>query len=111
MCFRFGTTHRDRNAAGLAVWQFGGVPVCPAGQVEDGDAWQFGGVPVSPAGQVEDGGDSGTAESDGEDCQPEPRALTAVTTNVYETPLVKPPTVIGEADPVALAPPGVAVTV
>ena len=36
---------------GAGALQFGGVPVCPAGQVVTG-ALQFGGVPVCPAGQV-----------------------------------------------------------
>ena len=40
-----------------------------------------------------------------------PRAFVAVTVNVYDTPLVKPVIVIGEAPPEAVKPPGLDVTV
>jgi hypothetical protein len=40
-----------------------------------------------------------------------PIAFVAVTVNVYEVPLVKPETVIGDEPPVPVAPPGLAVTV
>ena len=37
--------------------------------------------------------------------------MVAVTENVYEVPFVKPPTVIGEVDALAVRPPGLLVTV
>jgi hypothetical protein len=40
-----------------------------------------------------------------------PTALVAVTVKVYEVPFVKPVTVIGEAPPVPVKPPGLEVTV
>jgi hypothetical protein len=40
-----------------------------------------------------------------------PIAFVAVTVNVYEVPLLKPETVIGDEPPVPVAPPGLAVTV
>jgi hypothetical protein len=40
-----------------------------------------------------------------------PIALVAVTVNVYETPLVRPVTFIGEETPTAVIPPGLEVTV
>jgi hypothetical protein len=40
-----------------------------------------------------------------------PTAFVAVTVNVYDTPLVKPVTIKGEAPPVAVKPPGLDVTV
>jgi hypothetical protein len=42
---------------------------------------------------------------------PVPVAFVAVTVNVYEVPIVKPLTVIGEAEPVPVSPPGLEVTV
>ena len=42
---------------------------------------------------------------------PVPAAFVAVTAKVYWTPFVRPVTVIGEPVPVAVAPPGLAVTV
>jgi hypothetical protein len=48
---------------------------------------------------------------DAADAAPVPAALVAVTVKVYETPLVRPVTVIGLAAPVPVVPPGLAVTV
>lgn len=42
---------------------------------------------------------------------PVPIAFVAVTVNVYAVPFVRPETVIGEADPVPVKPPGLDVTV
>ncbi len=42
---------------------------------------------------------------------PVPAALVAVTVKVYATPVVRPVTVIGEDDPVAVMPPGLEVAV
>jgi hypothetical protein len=42
---------------------------------------------------------------------PVPTLLVAVTVNVYAVPFVRPVTVIGDADPVAVNPPGLDVTV
>jgi hypothetical protein len=48
---------------------------------------------------------------DAELAEPVPTALVAVTVNVYAVPLVKPVMVIGDADPDAVMPPGLDVTV
>lgn len=45
------------------------------------------------------------------DAEPEPAVFLAVTVNVYAVPFVRPVTVSGLAAPVAVAPPGLAVTV
>jgi hypothetical protein len=42
---------------------------------------------------------------------PVPNAFVAVTVNVYEVPFVRPLTVMGEAEPVPVTPPGLDVTV
>ena len=53
----------------------------------------------------------GVAAMDAADGAPVPAALVAVTVNVYVVPLMRPVTVTGEAPPVAVTPPGLAVTV
>ena len=53
----------------------------------------------------------GVTEFDAPDAAPVPAELVAVTVKVWDTPLVKPVTVMGEPDPVPVAPPGLAVTV
>lgn len=53
----------------------------------------------------------GVIELDAVEAAPVPAELVAVTVKVYDTPLVRPVTVIGEAPPVPVAPPGLAVTV
>ena len=45
------------------------------------------------------------------DADPVPTAFVAVTVNVYAVPLVRPITVIGEAPPAPVNPPGLEVTV
>jgi len=65
-------------------------------------AMRFVGAPGTPAG---------VTLFDGADAGPAPTALVAVTVKVYAVPLARPPTVIGEAGPVALMPPGDDVTV
>lgn len=58
------------------------------------------------------GGASGVAELDEEDASDEtPYEVVAVTVNVYAVPLLRPVTTIGEDEPLAVAPPGLAVTV
>ncbi|MNU98234.1 hypothetical protein D3C71_883390 [compost metagenome] len=56
-------------------------------------------------------GDAGITLLDAADASPVPAALLAVMVKVYATPLVKPVTVTGEPAPVAVTPPGLAVTV
>lgn len=63
-----------------------------------------GGVPVTVSRR-------GITALDRADGAPVPAALVATTLNVYVVPLVRPAKVIGEAAPVAVAPPGLAVTV
>ena len=54
---------------------------------------------------------AGITEFDAVEAGPVPFALVAVTVKVYETPLVRPVTVIGDVAPEAMFPPGLAVTV
>lgn len=53
----------------------------------------------------------GVIEFEGDDAGLVPIALMAVTVKVYEVPFVRPVTVMGEAEPVAVMPPGDEVTV
>jgi hypothetical protein len=48
----------------------------------------------------------GVTAFDAADAVPVPTELVAFTVNVYAVPLVRPVTVIGEDDPVAVKPPG-----
>jgi hypothetical protein len=70
---------------------------------------------VLPAAATAIGGASGTPAGvtvfEGADAGPVPCAFVAVTVNVYAVPLARPPSVMGEAAPVALTPPGEDVTV
>src|SRR4051794_5089833 len=54
---------------------------------------------------------AGVTLFEGADASPVPTALVAVTVNVYAVPLVSPLTMMGEAVPPALLPPGEDVTV
>jgi hypothetical protein len=56
-------------------------------------------------------GTTGVTELDADDAGDVPIAFVAVTVNVYEVPLVKPPTEIGDEEPLAVTPPGLDVTV
>ena len=49
---------------------------------------------------------AGVTVFDGADAGPVPTALVAVTVKVYAAPLVRPATVMGDAAPLALMPPG-----
>ena len=68
-------------------------------------------APVMPGGVPVTVSRRGTTALDAADGAPVPATLFAVTTNVYDVPLVRPVTVMGEVAPVAVAPPGLAVTV
>ena len=57
------------------------------------------------------GTDTGITEFDADDAELVPTAFVAVTVNVYAVPLVRPVTVIGDALPVPVIPPGLEVTV
>ena len=54
---------------------------------------------------------AGVTELDAEEAEPVPALLVAVTVKVYAVPFVRPVTVIGLAEPVAVIPPGDDVTV
>lgn len=56
-------------------------------------------------------GEAGVTELDAAEALPVPALLVAVTVNVYVTPFVRPVTVIGELEPVLVAPNGFEVTV
>ena len=56
-------------------------------------------------------GEAGVTELDAAEALPVPAPLVAVTVNVYVTPFVRPVTVIGELEPVLVAPNGFEVTV
>jgi hypothetical protein len=79
----------------------GGVNATPA-CVLPAAAKAIVGAPGTPAG---------VTLFDGADADPPPTALVAVTVKVYAVPLASPVTVIGEAGPLAVNPPGDEVTV
>ena len=79
----------------------GGVKAIPA-CVLPAAAKAIVGAPGTPAG---------VTLFDGADAGPAPTALVAETVKVYAVPLARPPTVIGEAGPLAVRPPGDEVTV
>ena len=54
---------------------------------------------------------AGVTAADAADAAPGPTAFVAVTVKVYAVPLVRPPTLIGDAAPVPVRPPGLEVTV
>ena len=56
-------------------------------------------------------GATGVTAFEGAEAGPVPTALVAVTVKVYAVPFASPATVIGEAEPVPLMPPGLEVTV
>ena len=68
-------------------------------------------VPVMPGIGVETVSRGGVTAEDAVDAAPVPAALVAVTVKVYGVPLVRPVTTNGLATPLAVAPPGLAVTV
>jgi hypothetical protein len=53
----------------------------------------------------------GVTAEEAEEAEPVPTALVAVTVKVYDVPLVRPVTTIGEAEPVPVKAPGLEVTV
>ncbi len=53
----------------------------------------------------------GVTEFEALEAEPVPAELVAVTVKVYEVPLVRPVTVIGDDAPVPVSPPGFDVTV
>jgi len=63
------------------------------------------GVSVRPAASA-----TGVTAFEGAEAGPTPNAFTAVTVKVYAVPFASPVTVIGEAEPVPLMPPGLEVT-
>lgn len=86
---------------GVQELQFGG---------KDGGAGGGKSGGAKPGGK--NGGATGVAELDEADGADEtPYAVVAVTVNVYAVPLLRPVTTIGEEEPLAVAPPGLAVTV
>lgn len=73
------------------------------------DTEAFSGVPTTAVGAP--GTPVGIIEFDGADAALEPATLIATAVNVYDVPLVRPVTTMGEADPCALIEPGFEVTV
>ena len=64
-------------------------------------------MPVGAPGAIA----AGVTAAEAPEAVPVPTLFVAVTVNVYAVPLVRPVTVIGEEGPVAVRPPGEAVTV
>ena len=80
----------------------------------DEDAVSVGAVPKFCAPGLAKGmvwGEAGVTELEAADAGPVPALLVAVTVNVYATPFASPVTVIGEPEPVPVAPNGFEVTV
>ena len=85
------------------------LPPLLAGAVKVTDACALPAVAVPIVGAP--GTLAGVTLFDAADAAPVPTAFVAVTVNVYAVPLVRPVTVIGEAEPVPVSPPGLEVTV
>ena len=86
-----------------------GEPPSSAGALNATDTCPFPGVPTTPVGAP--GTAAGVTDADASLSGPSPDAFVACTVNVYPVPFVNPLTVIGEPEPVPVAPSGVAVTV
>jgi hypothetical protein len=67
------------------------------------------GIPDTEVGAP--GSVNGVTAEEAEDAAPSPTALVAVTVKVYDVPLVRPETMIGDVAPVPVKPPGLEVTV
>ena len=80
-----------------------------AGAVNATDTCAFPGVAVAPVGAP--GAPSGVTRAVAADGGPVPKAVVAVTVNVYPTPFVKPVTTSGLDAPEAVNPPGLEVAV
>src|SRR4051794_7001305 len=65
---------------------------------------------TTDAGETTGSGPTGAIAPDASDAAPVPIAFAAVIVNVYFVPLVRPPTVSGLLAPLAVCPPGEAVT-
>ncbi len=99
---------------GLAVTVYDviGLPPVEAGATHDTVADVLPATAVTDVGAPGTVGALGVTGAEGADGAPVPTLFAAVTTNVYAVPLVKPPTTADVAPEfVAVAPPGVAVTV
>jgi len=92
----------------VAVYDVIGEPL-EAGGVNATPACVLPAAATAPVGTP--GTPAGVTLFDGADAGPAPTALVAVTMKVYAVPLARPPTVIGEAGPLAVKPPGDDVTV
>jgi hypothetical protein len=84
-------------------------PPLLTGAVKATDTCALPEVPTTEVGAP--GTVAGVTAEDAEDAAPVPTLLVAVTVKVYEVPLVRPVTTIGEAEPVPVRPPGLEVTV
>jgi hypothetical protein len=102
-------THRAPPGLAVAVYPVIGDPPVEVGALQDTVARPFPAVAETPVGAP--GAVAGVTALDGDEAGPAPAPLVAVTVNVYAVPFVKPETVNGLAEPVAVAPPGEAVTV
>ena len=85
------------------------VPPFEDGAVNVMVAWEFPRVAVPIVGAP--GTAAGVTEFDADDAVLVPELLVAVTVNVYAVPLVRPVTVMGDEEPLAVMPPGDDVTV
>jgi hypothetical protein len=73
-------------------------------------SWPTVGVPVIVAAPVGEAFGVNVTGEDAVEATPVPAAFVAVTVNVYALDVVRPVTVIGDADPLAVILPGLAVT-
>ncbi len=84
-------------------------PVLPGVKVTV--AWALPAVAAAAVGAPGTVADDGVTEFDAPDGELTPRALVAITVNVYAVPLVRPDTTIGEDEPLTEIPPGLEVAV
>jgi hypothetical protein len=93
----------------VTVYEVIAAPPSDAGGVNDTTACPSPGAADAPGGGP--GTVRGVTGAEGADAAPVPAAEVAVTEKVYAVPFVSPPTTTGLVAPVAVAPPGLAVTV
>lgn len=84
------------------------LPPLLAGGVKVTVAWAFPAIASTPVGAP--GTPAGMTLLEGAEVAPMPLLFVVATVNVYDVPLVRPVTVMGLCAPVAVAPPGLAVT-
>jgi hypothetical protein len=93
----------------VTVYEVIGLPPLLPGAAKETEACAL--PPVAVAAVGASGTVAGVTAEEAEEAEPVPTLLVAVTVKVYDVPLVRPETTIGEVAPVPVKPPGLEVTV